>query len=365
MKGFKRLHERAVAAAIATLTLVSALSVNAIAAPALFYKQTSLVSDQIGNAPTVDPNLVNAWGMAFFPQGAFWVNDNGTGLSTLYDGLGVTQSLVVTVPPPAGGVPPSAPTGLVANAFHGAGMGTNFDGDLFIFSTEDGTISGWQPKFGKLAMLRRDNSDDASVYKGLAQGTTSDGAPHLYATDFHNGAVDVFDSQYNPVTLNGKFEDASLPRGYAPFGIVNINGKLFVSYALQDSEKHDDAKGLGHGFIDVFTTDGFLVRRFASRGLLNSPWGLVIAPPNFGIATGKLLVGNQGDGHVPVFDASTGAALGELLTRKGIFAKPLIIDGLWGLIDGDGALNAPADTIYFSAGPDAENHGLFGTITPQ
>lgn len=338
---------------------------EAIAAPAFFYKQSNLISDQSGQAALPDPHLVNAWGMAFQPNGAIWVNDNHTGVSTLYDGLGVIQTLVVTIPPPIGSEDQASPTGIVANAFKSNATGNNFDGDIFIFATEDGTISGWQPSLGKKATIRRDNSEDGSIYKGLAQGVTIDGRPHIYATDFHNGAIDVFDSTYFPVTLNGKFEDPFLPKGYAPFGIANLGGKLYVSYAKQDAAAEDDAGGAGRGFIDIFTTDGFFVRRFASRGFLNSPWGLAIAPANFGAASGKLLVGNQGNGHIPVFDPKTGLPLGELLTRKGFKISPLVIDGLWGIIDGDGALNAPANTMYFSAGPDHENHGLFGTITPQ
>lgn len=349
------------------LALVGATipSSTALAAPAFFYKQSNLISDQAGNAALPDPNVVNAWGMAFAPDGAIWVNDNHTGLSTLFDGLGAIQKLVVTVPPPIGSDDQSSPTGIVANAFKSNPTGSNFDGDVFIFATEDGTISGWQGSLGTKAAIRKDNSEDGSIYKGLAQGLTSDGRPHIYATDFHNGAIDVFDAAYTPVTLNGKFEDPFIPKGYAPFGIANLEGKLYVSYAKQDANAEDDVKGTGHGFIDIFTTDGFFVRRFASRGFLDSPWGLAIAPANFGIVSGKLLVGNQGNGHIPVFDTRSGLPLGELLTRKGLKISPLVIDGLWGIIDGDGALNAPPNTMYFSAGPDHENHGLFGSITPE
>jgi uncharacterized protein (TIGR03118 family) len=337
----------------------------AIAAPPIFYKQTNLISDEAGKAALPDDNLLNAWGMAFQPNGAIWVNDNHSGVATLYDGLGAIQTLVVTVPPPIGNDAQATPTGMVANAFKSNAPGNNFDGDIFIFATEDGTISGWQGSLGKEAAIRRDNSEDNSIYKGLAQGVTRDGRPHIYATDFHNGAIDVFDSSYMPVTLNGKFEDPFLPKRYAPFGIANLNGQLYVSYAQQDDDAEDDVKGTGHGFIDIFTTDGFFVRRFASRGFLNSPWGLAIAPAEFGIASGKLLVGNQGNGHIPVFDPATGLSLGELLTRNGLQITPLVIDGLWKIMDGDGALNAPANTMYFSAGPNAEADGLFGTVTPD
>lgn len=351
--------------ALASLAVVSVSVINADAATPFFYKQTNLISDQAGKAALPDPNLINAWGMAFQPGGAIWVNDNGTGVATLYDGLGVIQSLVVTIAPPIGAEPPTTPTGIVADAFNKNSPGNNFAGDVFIFATEDGTISGWQPSLGKESAIRRDNSTDGAIYKGLAQGVTQDGRPHIYATDFHNGAIDVFDAAYNPVNLSGNFFDPFLPRGYAPFGIANIDGRLFVSYALQDRDKEDDAKGLGHGFIDVFTTDGMLLRRFSSRGLLNSPWGMAIAPDNFGIVSGDLLVGNQGDGHIVAFDPATGASRGYLLTRTGFRVKPLVIDGLWAIIDGDGAKNAPADTMFFCAGPNGEHHGLFGTLTPQ
>jgi uncharacterized protein (TIGR03118 family) len=360
-----RLYKLVFTSIVLALMMLSIEGGAAIAAPAIFYKQTNLISDEAGKAALPDDNLLNAWGMAFQPNGAIWVNDNHAGVATLYDGLGAIQTLVVTVPPPIGNDAQATPTGMVANAFKSNAPGNNFDGDVFIFATEDGTISGWQGSLGKEAAIRRDNSEDGSIYKGLAQGVTRDGRPHIYATDFHNGAIGVFDSSYMPVTLNGKFEDPFLPKGYAPFGIANLDGQLYVSYAQQDDDAEDDVKGAGHGFIDIFTTDGFFVRRFASRGFLNSPWGLAIAPADFGIASGKLLVGNQGNGHIPVFDPATGLPLGELLTRNGLRISPLVIDGLWKILDGDGALNAPANTMYFSAGPNAEADGLFGTITPE
>jgi uncharacterized protein (TIGR03118 family) len=203
----------------------------AIAAPAIFYKQTNLISDEAGKAALPDDNLLNAWGMAFQPNGAIRVNDNHSGVASLYDGLGAIQTLVVTVPPPIGNDAQATPTGMVANAFKSNTPGNNFDGDIFIFATEDGTISGWQGSLGKEAAIRRDNSEDGLIYKGLAQGVTRDGRPHIYATDFHDGAIDVFDWSYMPVRRNGKFEDPFLPKRHAPFGIANLNGQLYVSYA--------------------------------------------------------------------------------------------------------------------------------------
>jgi uncharacterized protein (TIGR03118 family) len=358
----------ALSACVIGILLVS----NARAAGTIIYHQTDLVSDLPGAVQPSDPNLLNAWGMAFLPGSPFWVNANGNGTSNLYDGAGVIFSELprVKIPPPT--ATPSviaAPTGIVANPNNALAEGTDFTGDAFIFDSEDGIISGWQPADGGEAAIHVDNSiaDGSSknaVYKGLAIANTSDGKPHIYATNFRQNTIDVFDVDYNQVTLSGNFKDGSIPKGYAPFNIAPINGKLFVTYALQDAAKHDDVAGQGHGFIDVFTTGGVLVRRFASGGVLNSPWGLVLAPKNFGFFGGKILVGNFGDGHIWAFDPNLGLApLGQLWTHSGFAIKPLVIDGLWSLTDGTGALNATKNAIYFSAGPNHEADGLFGTLT--
>jgi uncharacterized protein (TIGR03118 family) len=323
--------------------------------------QTNLVSDVPGRAQTTDPHLVNAWGITASPTSPFWVADNGTGVSTLYNGAGQPLSLVVTIPPPAGGTPPSAPTGVVFNgtADFVVSSGTGSGPARFIFATEDGTIAGWNPAAdGTNAITKVDNSAAEAIYKGLALGSTAT-ARFLYATNFHAGTVDVFDKNYAPVTLaSGAFTDPSLPAGFAPFGIANIDGQLFVTYAKQDADREDDVAGKGNGFVDVFDTSGTLLRRFASGKPLNSPWGLAVAPASWGRAAGNLLVGNFGDGTINVFDFATGDSRGRLKGDHG----PVRIDGLWGLRFGTASTGGPS-TLFFTAGPDDEQHGLFGSLT--
>lgn len=367
-------------AVIAACAIAASTATSAFAAPGIFFKANPLVSDQSGVAPVTDPLLVNAWGVAFIPPipvilpdgSPFWISDNGSGFSTLYDGLGAIIDIVmgvqfaVVIPLPTGVTPPppSAPTGLVSNLTSG------FCGDLFIFDTEDGTLSGWQQSDALAAELRINNAPSLAVYKGLELAATSDGTSTLYASNFRTGNVDTFQTDtsegcaYTQVTLKGNFTDPRLPSGYAPFNVKLINGKLFVTYAKQDAARHDPVHGVGLGFVDIFTTDGVFVRRFASRGLLNAPWGLSLAPKGLGIVQNQLLVGNFGDGHINVFDPNSGFTFGQLLTRNGFRVRPLVIDGLWTLINGTGALNAAPNSLYFTAGPDQETHGLFGTITP-
>ncbi len=323
------------------------------------YVQTNLVSDGAVPANVTDPNLVNAWGLAFFPGGPFWINDNGKGISTLYlgDGTIFSQLPSVTVPGVSG---PSAPTGIVLNNSLGFSLPNSKMPALFIFDTEDGTVSGWNLNSGPSAEMVVNNSGAGAVYKGLAIGANSNGV-FLFATNFHAGTVDVFDSSFNAATLPGSFHDPGLPAGYAPFGIANVHGDLFVTFALQDSAKHDDVAGAGHGFVDVFDTDGNLIRRFASRGRLNSPWGITPASFNFGRFSGDILVGNFGDGAINAFDPVSATPLGQL---RGADRRPIQIDGLWSIAFGGGAKSSP-DTLYFTAGPNDEADGLFGTLTPQ
>jgi len=324
------------------------------------YVQTNLVSNSTIPARTTDKDLQNAWGVAFFPGGPFWIADNATGLSTLYDGAGTKIALTVTIPaPPQGSV--SAPTGVVANVTSQFLVpGTSLPG-LFIFDTEDGTISAWNPGLPDRtrAVLAVDNSDNGTgaVYKGLAVATSAKGN-FLYAANFRAGTIDVFDSSFKAAKPDdGAFKDPDLPPYYAPFGIRNIDGDLFVTFALQNAEKHDDVAGAGHGFVDVFDAEGHLLRRFAAGGTLNSPWGLARAPFGFGRFSGAILVGNFGDGRINAFD-SNGNLLGQLQDGDG---KPIEIDGLWSLTFG-GAANSDADTLYVTAGPDGEKDGLFASI---
>jgi uncharacterized protein (TIGR03118 family) len=301
-------------------------------------------------APTIDPDLVNPWGLAFNPTGPVWVADNHSGLSTIYNAQGQKQALVVTIPTAAGGTPPSAPTGLVFN------VTTGFMGDHFIFSSEDGTITGWAT--GTAAVMRSDNSTAGAVYKGLALGIRNN-IPRLYATDFHNGKVDVFDQGYAKITTTGGFADANLPAGFAPFGVQASGPVVYVTYAKQDADKMDDTAGAGNGFVDVFDFDGVLTKRLISGGALNSPWAIAMAPADFGPLSHDLLVGNFGDGHINAYDPSTGASLGPVVDSPGV---PLAIPGLWALVFGNDTPGAAHNQLFFTAGPGMEMHGLLGRL---
>jgi uncharacterized protein (TIGR03118 family) len=354
------------------------------------YVVTSLVSDISAlGGQKIDPVLQNGWGVAFTPSGSpFWINDNDTGCATLYDGTGVKQGLQVSIPLPGGSIPPTdckpfnfnnppsptpaAPTGMIWNpssAFvvPGSVSMTNPKGTqaIFIFDTEDGTVSAFPGNPSNEAVLAVDNSQvgPGAVYKGLAFATNVHGA-FLFATNFRAGTIDVIGPPSTPgglftaATTDGGFTDRDIPAGFAPFGIQYINGDLFVTYALQNAAKHDDVAGPGNGFVDVFDTNGFLLRRFASRGPLNSPWGVARASLAFGKFSGDILIGNFGNGKINVFD-SHGHFIDELDDPSG---KALVIDGLWTLTLGGGANSSP-DTLYFTAGPNKEMDGRFGTIT--
>lgn len=323
--------------------------------------QTNIVADQAGQATASDPHLMNAWGLAFNPKGPAWVSAAGNGTSQVYAADGHTL-LEVTVPPPSGGAAPSSPTGQVFN-WTGGGA---FMGDVFIFATEDGTVAGWQPANETAATTRADNSSGMAVYKGITIATplTAGGRPHLYASNFRAGSVDAWDDHYAPATLPGRFHDDGLPAGYAPFNVYGIGPFLLVTFAQQNDEKKDDVSGAGHGFLDLFTADGFFVQRLISGGALNSPWGMVFAPDHDG-ASIDLAVGNFGDGHINVYDLSLGRGRidarleGALGDASG---KPLVIDGLWALAFGPGAGGFAADQLYFTAGPNDEMNGLFGAL---
>jgi uncharacterized protein (TIGR03118 family) len=330
---------------------------QAAPAPSNSFVQHNLVSDIPGLASYTDPQLVNPWGVAFSAKSPFWINDNGMGLATLYNSFGVKQGLVVTIPPPTGSTATAAPTGMV---FNNPASG-NFGGAPFIFSTEDGTISAWSG--GSSAVLKVDNSGLTSVYKGLAMAT-SGGASYIYATDFRLGAVDVFDSSFTSHTFSaGQFTDPTLPAGYAPFGIQTFGGNLYVTYALQNAQKHDDVACPGCGFVDVYDSSGNLLGRLISGGALNSPWGMAMAPAGFGPFSGDLLVGNFGNGWINVFDSS-GNWLAALDDKNG---NPLAIDGLWNIGFGNGANGGFANSLYFTAGINGEADGLFGNLnaTPE
>jgi uncharacterized protein (TIGR03118 family) len=323
------------------------------------FVETNLDSNIAGRAKVTDPNLQNGWGIAFAPGGPFWVNDNHAGVSTLYTGDGNIVPLVVTIPPPTGSQSGfvASPTGMIWNATSGFLVPGSTSPAAFIFDSEDGTLSAWNFAVDPThAVLAVDNSASGAVYKGLAVGTNVNGN-HLYATNFHAGTIEVFDKNFAPATTDGKFVDRHVPPGYAPFGIQNIDGDLWVTYAKQDAAKHDDVGGPGAGFVDVFDTDGHLLRRFAEHGVLNSPWGLTRAPYGFGQFSGDILVGNFKDGRINAFD-SHGNFHGALRRPDG---HPISIDGLWALSFGGGAKSSP-ESLYFTGGPDGEADGIFGVI---
>ena len=327
------------------------------------HQKTNLVSDLPGLATFTDPNLTNPWGIATSATSPFWIANNRSGLSTIYNSSGTPQALVVTVPPAPGGVTGN-PTGIVYNATNDFQVATGATA-RFIFATEDGTISGWSQAVGATAVLKVNNSASTAVYKGLAIGNNGT-ANYLYAANFHAGRIDVFDAAYAPATLSGTFADPSLPAGYAPFNIQNLGTVLYVTYALQDASATDDVPGLGHGYINTFDFNGNLLGRFASQGALNSPWGIAIAPAGFGAFANDLLVGNFGDGRIEIFDPATHAYLGQLADGSSL---PISIEGLWGLKFGNGGSGGGANTLYFTAGiagpGQIEDHGLFGSITAQ
>jgi uncharacterized protein (TIGR03118 family) len=328
------------------------------AAERISFSVTPLVSDQPGVAPNTDPNLVNAWGLTSSPTSPWWVSDNGADKSTLYrgsDGQPQPQPnpLVVNVP--------NAPTGTVFNPTSSFVLPTGGRA-LFLFDTEEGKVLGWNGAQGTNAVVVANLNDDA-IYKGLAIANTAAG-PRLYATDFHNGHIDVFNSSFGLVQNSG-FDDPAIPSGYGPFGIQTIgDDRIFVTYAKQDADAEDDVAGQGLGFVDVYDTSGNLLGRVAQHGQLNSPWGLTIAPDSFGRFAGDLLVGNFGDGQINAYNEHNGnfTHAGELRDASG---KSLTIDGLWALQVGQGGNNGPAGTLFFTAGPDGESHGLFGQINPS
>ena len=341
------------------------------------FSQSNLVSDsQPGhlNASIQDPNLINPWGVAFSPTSPIWVNNNHTGTATVYNVDPETNAttavpLVVTIAPPeaVSGVTTASPTGIVFNADQNGFM-VNGAPATFIMDTEDGTISAWNG--GASTTLEVDNSGSpahgdpnvppdegiGAVYKGLAMGTRKNGTTLLYATNFRHGTVDVFNDQWQQVN---SLTDGDLPPGYAPFNAQVLDGHLFVTYAKQDQFKHDDVAGSGNGFVDEFTLSGKLVDRVASNGPLDSPWGMAIAPDDFGKFAGDLLVGNFGDGAISAFDLKNDKFVGKL---DGVDGKPIGIGDLWALTPGNGGAAGSKGDIYFTAGVQDESFGVFGAI---
>jgi uncharacterized protein (TIGR03118 family) len=348
---------------VLALALVAALHAAA-GPPGGEYTVKPLVSDIPGAAPLTDPDLVNGWGLARSDTSPWWVADNGPdpdhSKSTLYTGAGGKVPLTVNVP--------GGPTGAVFAGVPGNFLiGTDSDptplAAKFIFATEHGDIRAWQG--GGTALVAPTTGIAAgAVFKGLAIAQPTPGTPLLYATDFHNAQVDVFNGAWQNVTPQGLFVDPNLPSGYAPFGIQAIGSHLFVTYGRQDADRHDEVDGQGLGFVDEYDLQGNLVARVASSGQLNGPWGLAMAPASFGRFKGDLLVGNFGDGHINAYTNGDEGwhHVGTLRSSSG---GKLVIDGLWALEFGNSGSNGDPDTLFFTAGPNDESNGLFGTIKPR
>jgi uncharacterized protein (TIGR03118 family) len=323
------------------------------------FKSTILVSDGSVAAPHVDPNLQNSWGIAFGPTTPVWVSDNNTQKSSLYDGNGVVQSLVVTLPPAASGQPAS-PTGIVFNGTTDFAVTANgaTGNAAFIFATLAGTIAAWSPKvLPTQAVTVHDDGAGAAEYTGLAIASNA-GTSTLYAADFHNGNVDMFDKTFTKVSAAGAFSDPNVPAGFNPFGIQAVGSTIYVAYAKLGPDGHRDQSGAGNGVVDAFDTAGHLIRRIASNGPLNSPWGIAMAPANFGAFSNDLLIGNFGDGTINAFDPATGESKGALTQANG---SKVTQPGLWGLAFGNNADNQPSNTLFFAAGPTATT-GVYGRI---
>lgn len=319
--------------------VVAAWSVPGLAAP-IGYQVVTLASS------ATDADLVNAWGLASSGTSPFWVGANGTGKSLIYDSNGVRNTNLTVTIPGDGSV-----TGVVFNTAGG------FNNDLFLFASEDGTVSGWRGALGSNAE-RFVVADPAHVYKGLDVASVN-ALPYAYLADFAAGNVDILKGAQNAPDLAGKFTDPNLPAGYAPFNVAVLGGFIYVTYALVDPVTHDDVAGPGHGIVDRFDLQGNLIQRLVTGGALNSPWGLTLAPMSFGDIGGALLVGNFGDGHINAYDPLTGMFLQTLLNQN---LDPLMIDGLWALRFGNGGNGGTAGTLYFTAGPNGEQGGQLGKL---
>jgi uncharacterized protein (TIGR03118 family) len=346
---------RTVAFAVLVIGLAAGVAGANATGSLVAYNVYPLISDSSAvTAPMTDSSLVNGWGLTASATSPWWTSNNKTNTSTLYTGVGSKNALTVTVP--------GGPTGTVANANTAAfvvGQGSSSSSARFLFDTQAGTILGWSPTVnGTAAVVAVDNSAKGAVYDGLA--LVND---RLYAADFHNAHIDSFDASFTPLSLG--FSDPKLPKGWAPFNIQALNGNLFVTYAQQDKSGKLSVAGGGLGYVDEFTPDGTLVARVASKGNprapLNAPWGLALAPANFGAYSGDLLVGNFGNGRISAYQQRTDKWVykGQLRTANG---TPITIDGLWAIGFGNGASAGPTNDLYFLAGPTGQSHGLFGFI---
>jgi uncharacterized protein (TIGR03118 family) len=401
-------------------TALVAAFISYLATPAAVktggYKPTDLVVNKspltdkngiVHSSNQVDPNLLNPWGVTEIPTGSpFWISDNGAGVSTLYN---VPTSAPNTVIPPVPVRVVSIPTPVDLLGRSGAPTGTVFNittlpdptkGGFvikgvdannnptsaparFIFATEDGTIVGWNPgvnpegfdpaKAGNYGIIARNNSGNnfdpndnpktGAVYKGLAIATDAKNETRLYVTNFRSGKVEMYNVNWQTLTPPPAFVDPKLPDSYAPFNVAVLNGAVFVTYAVQDAAKHDDVAGQGHGIVDVFELDGTFRQRFAQHDQLNSPWGVALAPTGFGELGGALWIGNFGNGQINAFDSDSGKFVSKVRDPKG---QAILIDGLWTIRFGSNNGNGgAANTLYFTAGPNGETDGLFGSLNPN
>jgi uncharacterized protein (TIGR03118 family) len=328
------------------------------------FQQTNLVADVAGTAAHTDPGLLNPWGIAFEPGQPFFIADNNRGIAKVFDPLGVAViPIAVGIPIPSGSTPPSRPTGIVFNPIPEDFLvrGTP---SQFLFTTKEGTISTWASINGNnptFAVLARNDSPIEAVYTGLAILTPQCCREYLALADFHAGVVATYDIDFNLLATAGAFQDPNLPASYAPFNIQQIGTQVFVTYAVQDASGINPVIAPGNGIVDIFDQEGNFIRRFASNGPLNAPWGITQASANFGSFSGDILIGNFGDGTINAFDAASGRFLGEITDSAG---NAITNPGLRALLfraDGAGG----ADTLYFTAGAVGEDHGLFGMISPS
>jgi uncharacterized protein (TIGR03118 family) len=344
------------------LALLLALLLSNAVAQSRHYKQTNLISDIPGKAAHTDAHLVNPWGLVRSSNGPFWVADNGKGVSTVYDSSGNGfpggSPLVVTIPPPPGTNGTAAPTGVAFNGENDDFVVTSGNPAVFIFGTEDGTISAWNPNVNLGRAVVKVNRSGNAIYKGVALAK-ADARRFLYAANFLTGNVDVFNATFQPVQFSaGQFTDPNLPDGYAPFNVQNVAGRLYVTFAKKGSGI-DELHGAGLGFVDAFSPAGTLLGRLQHGDFLNAPWAVVQAPADFGAFSGDLLVGNFGSGRIDAFDPVTGHFLGSLQDPSG---NAVVIPGLWGLTFGNGTIGGVTNSLYFAAGINDEADGLFGSL---
>mgnify|MGYP000920414374 CR=1 FL=1 len=328
------------------------------------YKQFNLVSDIAGVAPKRDRRLVNPWGISASPTGPWWISDNESSVTTAYNRVGVpvrnqNSKFDVAIPSPANQRGEGKPTGIVYNPTDDFVLIGDFSAPArFIIVTEEGLITGWNSNLSDgVALTMVDNSGAGAKYTGVALLTGQAGSV-LAVANFAQGVVELYDRD---LQLTRVFMDDTVGEDYAPFNVQNVDGFLYVAFALR-SDDGDEVAGPGLGFVDVYTPDGEFQYRFVTHGVLNAPWAIVHAPSNFGDFSGAILVGNFGDGRISAFDEGTGELLGQLSNKRG---EPLEIEGLWGLAFGNGAEAGRTNWLYFAAGIDDEAHGLFGRITAQ